>query len=162
PVPGVPGFWVAAGLSLNGFGGAGGIGRALAEWMVAGEPTLDLAPYRPWRFGPAYAQAWFTTARAREVYRYYYRLRYPSDADEWGRGLRTSPLNGRVQELGAVFGTKNGWERADHFEPGRPWRRSGADQRRFGFTRPPWFDQVGAEHAAVRERVGSFDMTSFR
>jgi dimethylglycine dehydrogenase len=54
-----------------------------------------------------------------------------------------------------VFGSKNGWERADHFEPGRRWRRSGADQRRFGWTKPPWFEQVGAEHAAFRDASGS-------
>ena len=161
PMPGTPGFWVAAGLSLNGFGGAGGIGRALAEWIIDGEPELEVNSYRAWRFGPAYLDPWFATACAREAYRYYYRLRYPLDADEWGRGLRSSPLQVRLQELGAVFGTKNGWERADHFEPGNRWRRSGADQRRFGFTKPPWFERVRAEHQAFRERVGMIDMTSF-
>ena len=69
---------MAAGLSLNGFGGAGGIGRALAEWIIDGESELDVTSYRAWRFGPAYADPWFATARAREAYRYYYRLRYPS------------------------------------------------------------------------------------
>jgi glycine cleavage system aminomethyltransferase T/glycine/D-amino acid oxidase-like deaminating enzyme len=161
PMPGTPGFWVAAGLSLNGFGGAGGIGRALAEWIIDGEPELDVNSYRAWRFGLAYLDPWFATACAREAYRYYYRLRYPLDADEWGRGLRSSPLQVRLQELGAVFGTKNGWERADHFEPGGGWRRSGADQRRFGWTKPPWFERVGAEHEAFRERVGIIDMSSF-
>ena len=161
PLPGTPGFWIAAGLSLNGFGGAGGIGRALAEWIIDGEPELDVTAYRAWRFGPAYQNPWFATACAREAYRYYYRLRYPLDSDEWGRGLRPSPLQVRLQELGAVFGTKNGWERADHFEPGSRWRRSGADQRRFGWTRPPWFELVAAEHEAFRERVGIIDMTSF-
>ena len=161
PMPGIPGFWIAAGLSLNGFGGAGGMGRALAEWMIDGEPQIDVNAYRPWRFGAVYDDPSFATACARETYRYYYRLRYPFDADEWGRGRRSSPLQVRVQELGAVFGSKNGWERPDHFEPGRRWRRSGADQRRFGFSRPPWFARVGAEHAAFRERVGIIDMTSF-
>jgi glycine cleavage system aminomethyltransferase T/glycine/D-amino acid oxidase-like deaminating enzyme len=161
PLPGVPGFWVAAGLSLNGFGGAGGMGRALAEWMTAGEPELDVNPYRAWRFGQAYHDPAFAGACAREAYRHYYRLRYPLDTDEWGRGRRASPLQVRLQELGAVFGAKNGWERADHFEPGRPWRRSGADQRSFGWSRPPWFTRVAEEHRAFRERVGIIDMTSF-
>ena len=161
PMPGIPGFWVAAGLSLNGFGGAGGIGRALAEWIIEGEPQLDVTAYRAWRFGAAYLDPWFAGACAREAYRYYYRLRYPFDADEWGRGLRSSPLQVRLQELGAVFGAKNGWERPDHFEPGNRWRRSGADQRRFGWARPPWFETVGREHEAFRERVGIIDMTSF-
>ena len=60
-----------------------------------------------------------------------------------------------------MFGTKNGWERARPLRAGRRWRRSGADQRRFGWARPPWFDRVAAEHAAFRERVGIIDMTSF-
>ena len=50
----------------------------------------------------------------------------------------------RMQELGCVFGAKNGWERAEFFEPGKPWRRAGADQRAFGWTRPPWFGRLGA------------------
>jgi 4-methylaminobutanoate oxidase (formaldehyde-forming) len=161
PMPGIAGFWVAAGLSLNGFGGAGGIGRTLAEWMTEGEPSIDVNGYRAWRFGEAYDVPWFATESAREVYRYYYRQRYPFDADELARGLRASPLALRTQELGAVFGAKNGWERPDHFEPGNPWRRSGADQRRFGFDEPPWFGRVRSEHAAIRERVGILDMTSF-
>jgi 4-methylaminobutanoate oxidase (formaldehyde-forming) len=161
PMPGTPGFWVAAGLSLNGFGGAGGIGRALAEWIIEGEPELDVNSYRAWRFGTGYLEPWLATACAREAYRYYYRLRYPLDTNECGRGLRSSPLQVRCQELGAVFGTKNGWERPDHFEPGSRWRRSGADQRRFGWTTPPWFERVRIEHEAFRERVGIIDMTSF-
>jgi glycine cleavage system aminomethyltransferase T/glycine/D-amino acid oxidase-like deaminating enzyme len=161
PWPGTPGFWVAAGLSLNGFGGAGGIGRAIAEWMIEGEPELDVNAYRAWRFGAAYQDPWFAAERAREAYRYYYRLRYPFDADEWGRGLRSSALQVRQQELGGVFGAKNGWERVEHFEPGQRWRRSGADQRDYGFAEPPWFDRVGAEHQAFRERAGIIDMTSF-
>ena len=60
-----------------------------------------------------------------------------------------------------MFGAKNGWERADHFDPGRPWRRAGADQREYGWTRPPWFRRVAEEHKAIRERVGMIDMTSF-
>jgi glycine cleavage system aminomethyltransferase T/glycine/D-amino acid oxidase-like deaminating enzyme len=161
PLPGVRGFWVAAGLSLNGFGGAGGIGRALAEWMTDGQPQLDITAYRAWRFGAVYNDPAFAAECAREAYRYYYFLRYPLDSAELGRGRRASPLQVRQQELGAVFGTKNGWERPDHFEPDQPWRRSGADQRTFGWSRPTWFARVAAEHAAFRERVGIIDMTSF-
>src|ERR1700683_1537936 len=54
PLPGIRGFWVAAGLSLNGFGGAGGIGRTLAEWITDGDPGLDIHPYRAWRVGATY------------------------------------------------------------------------------------------------------------
>jgi glycine cleavage system aminomethyltransferase T/glycine/D-amino acid oxidase-like deaminating enzyme len=161
PIPGVPGLYLAAGLSLNGFGGAGGIGRALAEWITGGETELDMFAYRAWRFGPVHRDARFAADQAREAYRYYYYLRYPYDSDEWGRPRRMSALHTRMQDLGAVFGAKNGWERVEHFEPGRQWRRAGADQRLFGWTRPPYFDQVAAEHSAFREQVGIIDMTSF-
>ncbi len=60
-----------------------------------------------------------------------------------------------------MFGVKHGWERPDHFEPGAAWRRAGADQRAYGFAPPPWLGRVGEEHAAVRERVGLFDLSSF-
>jgi len=161
PMPGVPGFWVAAGLSLNGFGGAGGMGKSLAEWMTSGETEVDVDGYRAWRFGGPFRDTAFASEKAREVYKYYYRLRYPLDTSEWGRGRRLSPLHFRLEELGAVFGTKNGWERADHFEPGRPWRRAGEDQRRFGWATPPYFETLREEHRAFRERVGIIDLTSF-
>jgi 4-methylaminobutanoate oxidase (formaldehyde-forming) len=161
PVPGTPGFWIAAGLSLNGFGGAGGLGKSLAEWMTEGQPEWDVDGYRPWRFGRLHRDPVVQTETAREVYRYYYRLRYPLDTPQAGRGRRLSPLHVRLEELGAVFGTKNGWERADYFEPGRPWRRAGEDQRAFGWAPPPYLDRLAAEHAAFRERVGIIDLTSF-
>src|SRR5438067_418820 len=161
PMPGVPGLYLAAGLSLNGFGGAGGIGRILAALITEGETDLDLYGYRPWRFGPVHRDARYAAELARESYRYYYFLRYPFDADEWGRPKRTSALHTRMQDLGAVFGAKHGWERPEHFEPDRAWRRAGADQREFGWTRPPWFDRLAEEHRAFRERAGIIDMSSF-
>jgi 4-methylaminobutanoate oxidase (formaldehyde-forming) len=161
PMPGVENFWVAAGLSLNGFGGAGGLGKSLAEWMTAGETEFDVSAYRPWRFGRAYRDPVMRSEAAREAYRYYYRLRYPLDTAQLGRGRRLSPLHGRLEELGAVFGTKHGWERADYFAPGQRWRRAGEDQRRFGFAPPPYLDRLAAEHTAFRERVGIIDLTSF-
>jgi len=161
PVPGVRGLYMAAGLSLNGFGGAGGIGRALAELITAGESDLDIYPYRPWRFGAVHRDHRYVAELAREAYRYYYYLRYPFDSDEWGRPKRTSALHTRMQDLGAVFGVKHGWERPDYFERGGAWRRAGPDQRAFGFTRPPYFDLMAEEHRAFRERVGIIDMSSF-
>jgi 4-methylaminobutanoate oxidase (formaldehyde-forming) len=161
-MPGVRGFWLAAGLSLNGFGGAGGLGKALAELVTDGAAEVDVQPYRPWRFGGPYRDSDFAAAGGREVYKYYYRLRYPLDASEAGRPKRFSPLQSRLEERGAVFGTKNGWERADWFEPGKPARRAGEEQRAAGgWVRPPWHERLAVEHAAIRERAGIIDMTSF-
>jgi glycine cleavage system aminomethyltransferase T len=103
----------------------------------------------------------YAAERARESYKYYYMLRYPHDENEWARARRLSPLDARLGEAGAVFGEKNGWERANYFMPGTPGRRAGTDQRRWGWARAAFFDRVGAEHRAVRERVGLFDFTSF-
>ncbi len=161
PMPGIAGFWLAAGMSLNGFGAAGGLGKSLAEWMTTGETEFDVDAYRPWRFGRVYRDTVYAEETAREVYKYYYRLRYPFDSPEAGRGRRLSPLHVRLEELGAVFGTKNGWERPDYFEPGRRWRRAGEDQRRFGWERPPYLHLLAEEHTAIRERVGIVDLSSF-
>jgi glycine cleavage system aminomethyltransferase T/glycine/D-amino acid oxidase-like deaminating enzyme len=161
PLPGVAGFWIAAGLSLNGFGGGGGIGQAMAGWITAGDPGVDIGPYRASRFGETYRDPTFAAGLGRETYSDYYRLRYPYDADLAGRPRRLSALHGRLQESGAVFGTKAGWERADHHDPGRPWRRAGRDQAAYGWTRPPWFERVASEGRAVRERAGIIDLSSF-
>jgi len=161
PLPGTRGYWVAAGLSLNGFGGGGGIGQAIAGWITTGDPGVDIGPYRAWRFSDTYRDPTFAAGLGRETYSDYYRLRYPHDADLAGRPRRLSPLHGRLQEAGAVFGTKAGWERADHHEPGRSWRRSGREQAAYGWTRPPWFDRVVAEGRAVRNRAGIIDLSSF-
>jgi glycine cleavage system aminomethyltransferase T/glycine/D-amino acid oxidase-like deaminating enzyme len=161
PLPGVAGMWVAAGLSLNGFGGGGGIGRALAGWITTGDPGVDIGPYRAGRFADTYRDPVFSAGLARETYSDYYRLRYPFDADLAGRPRRLSALHGRLQEAGAVFGTKAGWERADLHQPGEPWRRAGRDQAAWGWSRPPWFERVVAEGRAVRERAGIIDLSSF-
>jgi len=161
PMPGVPGFWVAAGLSLNGFGGGGGIGRSVAGWITAGDPGVDIAPYRAWRFADTYRDVQFAASLARETYSDYYRLRFPYDADVAGRPRRLSALNDRLEAAGAVFGTKAGWERADLHRPGEPWTRNGRLPRERGWARPDWFERVGEEHRAVRERVGIIDLSSF-
>jgi len=163
PVPGARGLWMAAGLSLNGFGGAGGMGKMLAEWIIEGEPSLDLFSFHGWRFGRSYADPFYAAERTREGVKYYYYLRFPNDENEWARPRRVSPVHYRLQEMGAVFGEKNGWERVNYIQPGYTWRRAGADQRaaEWQWSRPPFFERLRQEHTAVRERAGLFDMSSF-
>jgi sarcosine dehydrogenase len=88
-------------------------------------------------------------------------LKFPNDENEWARPHRVSPVHYRLQELGAVFGEKFGWERVLYFDKNKPWKRAGAEQREWGWTKPPYFDRIGEEHCATRERVTLYDLTSF-
>jgi glycine cleavage system T protein len=161
PMPGARGMWMACGMSLNGFGAAGGVGRLLANWIAGTEPDLDIYSFKATRFGNYYSSPYYAAERTRESVKYYYRLKFPNDENEWARPHRTSPVHFRLQELGAVFGEKYGWERVNYIDPGKPTRRMGADQREWGWTCPPYFDRVGVEHRAVRESAGLFDLSSF-
>jgi glycine cleavage system T protein len=161
PMPGVSGFWMMAGMSLNGYGGAGGMGKLMAEWIVEGEAPMDVYAYRATRFGNYYSDPVYAAERTRECVKYYYRLRFPHDEPEWARPHRVSPVHHRLLEKGAVFGEKFGWERVNYFQPGKPSRRMGEDQRQWGWTKPPFFERMREEHVATRERVTLYDLTSF-
>ncbi len=161
PMPGARGFWNACGMSLNGYGGAGGVGKLMAEWIASGEPDMDIYAFRSTRFGSYYSQTDYAVERTRECVKYYYRLRFPNDEYEWARPHRTSPLHFRLQEHGAVFGEKYGWERVNYIDPGKMWRMAGEDQRKWGWTKPPYFERLRQEHQATRERVCMFDLSSF-
>lgn len=161
PVPGLKGFLVAAGGSINGIAGAGGVGKLISEWILEGEPSIDTHEMNIRRFGPHLKNLDYVTEHCREVYRYYYHLNFPNDENEWGRPLRTSPFYPRLKDLGAVFGEKNGWERVNYFDPGKPWRQAGSDQKNWGWGKPDFFDRVKKEALAVRQNVAVLDMTSF-
>ncbi|GAB4497098.1 MAG: FAD-dependent oxidoreductase [Anaerolineales bacterium] len=161
PMPGVKGFWMLAGMSLNGYGGAGGMGKLMAEWIIDGEAPMDVYGYRATRFGNYYSDFKYAAERTVESVKYYYRLRFPHDEHETARPHRTSPVHYRLMENGAVFGEKFGWERVNFFEPGKEWRRMGEDQRKWGWTKPPFFERLRQEHIATRERVCLYDLTSF-
>ena len=161
PMPGVRGFWMLAGMSLNGYGGAGGMGKLLAEWIIDGEAPMDVYGYRATRFGNYYSDPVYAAERTKESVKYYYRLRFPHDEHENARPHRVSPVHYRLLEHGAVFGEKFGWERVNYFQPGKPSRRMGEDQREWGWSKPPFFERLREEHTATRERVALFDLTSF-
>ena len=161
PVPKVPGFYVAAGMSLNGIAGAGGVGKVMAEWIIDGEPSLDLHEMNIRRFGENYSDTGFVIEKAREVYHYYYHQHFPADETLWARNQRKSPLYARLAGLGAEFGEKNGWERVNFFRPGEPARQAADDQHNWGWGRAPYHKLIREECLAARERAALFDMTSF-
>jgi glycine cleavage system T protein len=155
----VRGFWVAAGFCAHGLAGAGGMGQLVAEWIVEGVPSLDVWEMDSRRFGAAYASRDYTLARTLEVYSTYYDVKYPGHERQAGRPLRVSSTYERLSELGAAFGEKSGWERANWFEPNA--RHGDESLRPRGWAGRLWSPAIGVEHRACREAVALFDESSF-
>jgi 4-methylaminobutanoate oxidase (formaldehyde-forming) len=155
----VRGFWVASGFCAHGLAGAGGMGKLVAEWIAEGVPSLDVWEMDSRRFGAAYRSQAYTLARTVEVYSTYYDVKYPGHEREAGRPLRVSPAYEQLRELGAAFGEKSGWERANWFEPNA--ERGDEALRPRGWAGRLWSPAIGAEHRACREAVALFDETSF-
>src|SRR5262245_18556814 len=155
----VRGFWVAAGFCAHGLAGAGGMGKLVAEWIVEGTPSLDVWHMDSRRFGHPYASREYTLARTKEIYETYYDAKYPGHERSAGRPLRVSSAYGRLQELGAAFGEKSGWERANWFEPNALHGHESLRPR--GWAGKLWSPAIGAEHVACRESAVIFDESSF-
>jgi len=155
----VRGLWVAAGFCAHGLAGAGGMGRLVAEWIVDGRPDLDAWEMDSRRFGRHYVSREYTLARTREVYSTYYDVKYPGHERSAGRPLRLSPAYPRLKELGAAFGEKSGWERANWFEPNAALGDESLRPR--GWAGRLWSPAIEAEHRACRESAAVFDFTSF-
>ena len=154
--PEVRNFYVGAGFNAFGIASAGGAGRALAEWVAAGEPPMDLWPVDIRRFGSLHRDRGWVLTRTVEAYSKHYTMAWPHEEYESGRPLRLSPLYQKLKARGACFGSKLGWERPNWFAP------DGIEPRdAYSYGRQNWFQPVGDEHRAVRERVGLFDQTSF-
>lgn len=150
--PGVPGLFVGAGFNSVGIASAGGAGRALAEWIVEGEPTTDLTGVDIRRFAPFQADHSWLRSRVAEVLGLHYAIPWPTRELETARDVRLSPLHSRLAERGALFGSRNGWERPLVFGP-----------RALDYTwgRPAWLEACVAEQEATRSAVAVFDQTSF-
>jgi glycine cleavage system T protein len=155
----VRGFWVAAGFCAHGLAGAGGMGRLVAEWIIDGSPSIDAWEMDSRRFGRAYTSRDYTLARTHEVYSTYYDVKYPGHERSAGRPLRVSPLYPRLEDLGAAFGEKSGWERVNWFEPNGA--RGDLSVRPHGWAGRLWSPAIGVEHRACRESAAIFDFTSF-
>jgi 4-methylaminobutanoate oxidase (formaldehyde-forming) len=155
----VDGFFVAAGFCAHGLAGAGGIGRVMAEWILAGEPTTDVWEMDIRRFGAHFRSPSYTLKRAKEVYETYYDIRYPGHERLAGRPLRTSSAYPWHAEHGAAFGEKSGWERVNWYEANAAQGEESLRPR--GWAGMHWSPAIGAEHRGTRERAGLFDESSF-
>src|SRR3954466_12523653 len=154
--PELKNFYVAAGFNSIGIASGGGAGRALAEWVVNGEPTLDLWPVDIPRFAPFHHEHKFLKARVSEVLGLHYMMPWPNRELASARPQRTSPLYERLKGRHALFGAKMGWERPNFFAPS-------AEEARLDYAwgRQNWFPYAAAEHNATRDAVTIADLTSF-
>ncbi len=154
--PELRGLFVAAGFNSVGIASAGGAGKYLAEWIIDGQPSIDLWSVDIRRFSPFANNLAFLRERVTEVLGLHYQMAWPNREPETGRGLRKTPLHDRLAAQGASFGVKNGWERPNWFAG--PGARPVMD---YSFDRPSWFDHHAAEHRGAREKVALFDQTGF-
>ena len=150
----LPNFWLNEGHSF-GITAAGGAGWQLAEWIVEGEPTIDMMGVDPRRFG-SYATKSYLKEKNEEAYANVFTVHFPDEEREAARPLRTAPCYDRLKAMGAVFGQKFGWERANWFAP-----EGTKAEDHWSFRRSDWFDHVGAEVKNVTENCGLLDMSAF-
>jgi len=153
--PGFDNLMMATGF-LYGIAAGGGAGEMIAEWIVEGRPSLDLWPLDCRRFGPHHGTRAFMYPRAVEHYAHHYKMRYPGQEHETARELRLSPLYHILKQRGAVYGSKNGWERPLWFAP-----EGVAPVDQLDFLEPGWHAFAAEEHKAVREGVALIDQSSF-
>ena len=154
--PELDGFYLGCGMNSVGVASGGGAGKALAEWIVEGRPTMDLAEVDARRFAPFQGNLKALFERIPEELGLHYAVSYPGRRPDTVRGLRRSPVHAALTEMGASFGVRAGWERPEYFVPAG---ETIAHTPSFG--RPPWFAAVRAEHLAARKAAALFDQSSF-
>lgn len=175
----LPNFWLNEGHSF-GVTAAGGAGWQMAEWIVEGEPTIDMMGVDPRRFGP-YASRGYLRAKNEEAYAKVFTIHYPDEERDAARPLKRAPCYDRMKALGAVFGSVYGWERPNWFAPpgyalsdtdmarpdvlldetGAAPDDEGNQRERWSFRRSNYFEHVGNECRHVHEKVGLLDMSAF-
>ncbi len=154
PAWGLKNFWINEGHSF-GITAAGGAGWQLAEWIVDGEPTIDMLGVDPRRFG-SYATKKYLIEKNEEAYANVFTIHYPDEERPAGRPLKTSPCYDKLKKMGAVFGASFGWERANWFaplgvEPIDDW----------SFRRSKYHEHVGNEVKNLAKNVGVLDLSGF-
>ncbi|MCI0539703.1 MAG: FAD-dependent oxidoreductase, partial [Verrucomicrobiales bacterium] len=149
-------LFVCAGFNSVGIASSGGAGKYLAEWIISGEPTMDLWAVDVRRFLPYANNRTYLRERVTEILGLHYQMAWPNREFETARDVRKSPIHDRLAARGACFGSKNGWERPNWFatEGMRP-------AIEYSFGRQNWFQCHASEHRAARENVAIFDQTGF-
>jgi dimethylglycine dehydrogenase len=154
PAWGLPNVWLNEGHSF-GITAAGGSGWQLAEWIVEQEPGIDMLAVDPRRFGP-YTSKRYVVKKNEETYHEVFTIHFPDEERPAGRPAKTSPMYDKIDRLGAVWGQRYGWERANWFAPPGVERKD-----RWSFRRTNYFPHVGNECRLMREQVGIIDLTPF-
>lgn len=154
--PEVAGFFVGCGMNSVGVASGGGVGRALADWVISGEQPMDLASVDIRRFAPFHADEKFLAHRIPEELGLHYAISYPGRELTTARNLRLGPVHDRIAGKGARFGVRMGWERANYF-PDAEF----PDPAPLSFGRPAWHDAVASECHAARNEVAVFDQSTF-
>ena len=154
PVPDLKNYFCCNGI-IPGFSQSGGLGLLLAQWIVEGEPELDLFPWDLARFGK-WPDKKYTKARALDCYANRFKIHFPYEERDAGRPLKTRPVYEKQKAAGAVFGLNYGWEHPLWFasEGVKP-------EEDYGFERQAWFEHVRDECAAMRESVGMLDVSNY-
>ena len=154
PAPELRNYFCCNGI-IPGFSQSGGLGKLAAEWIVEGEPSLDIFAWDLARFGD-WATPAFTKARVRDVYTTRFKIHFPNEERAAGRPARTRPAYALQAEMGAIFGLNSGWEHPLWFAAeGEP------RQETIGFTRQNWWAPVGREALMLREKAGIIDISTF-
>ena len=155
PVPELKNYYCCNGI-IPGFSQSGGLGLLLAQWIVEGEPELDLFPWDLARYGIDWVPKSFVKARALDCYSHRFKIHFPYEERDAGRPVKTRPAYEMQKQLGAVFGLNCGWEHP-------LWYAKGNEDRfeTYGFERQNWFEPVRRECLALRNDVGIIDVSNF-
>jgi dimethylglycine dehydrogenase len=153
PAFGLPNFWISEGHSF-GVTAAGGAGWQLAEWIVEGEPSVDMIGVDPRRFGVV--SKTFARIKNEEAYEHVFVNHFPMEERPAARPAKAPPIYDRLDKAGAVWGARFGWERVNWFAPAGTKREDV-----YSFRRSNWFEHVGTEVRAMRENVGLMELSSF-
>ena len=153
--PEVRGYFVAAGLNSIGILTGGGIGRAIATWIIDGLPDIDVTGMNIDRLHPYQLAPEYRATRTVESLGMVYQTHFPGKSMQTARGIKRSPVHDRLAAQGAYFRDVSGWEGADWYAG--PGQAAKVDELTWG--RQNWFDTWAREHQAIREGVGLMDMS---